>query len=264
MSYILDAIRKSEQQRQRETRPALPTVQVSSYAEAPSASPWYVLLAAVLICAGILIGWWRPWQKSISAPVVEPAVTVPNSTSVPRSMSVPTPPPPVAAKETALPLPAEKVTTTHPPVRDESKSRRRDTPAVLKHAPPVRVAQPIPAGKAPLIALPASGTAQTPAPSTEKSVVAALAPAIDAGSGETAQEQKIIGIAELPLAIQQEIPKMTISGYAYSSVPRERSVGINDHLLQEGDTLVPGLRLEQINPDNLVFSYKKYRFRHGL
>lgn len=45
---------------------------------------------------------------------------------------------------------------------------------------------------------------------------------------ETAQEQKIIAMTELPLAIQQEIPKMSISGHAYSNMPKERIVGIND------------------------------------
>ena len=81
---------------------------------------------------------------------------------------------------------------------------------------------------------------------------------------ETVQEQKIIAMTELPLAIQQEIPKMTISGHAYSTVPKERIVGINDRLLQEGEYLSPGLRLEQITADGLVFSYKKYLFRHSL
>jgi general secretion pathway protein B len=64
--------------------------------------------------------------------------------------------------------------------------------------------------------------------------------------------------------IQQEIPVMSIPVHTYSTTPKERVVGINDRLLQEGDYLAPGLKLEQIAPDGVIFSYKNYLFRHGL
>ena len=41
-------------------------------------------------------------------------------------------------------------------------------------------------------------------------------------------------------------------------------VGINDRLVQEGQYLADGLKLEQITPDGLIFSYKSYRFRKSL
>jgi hypothetical protein len=34
--------------------------------------------------------------------------------------------------------------------------------------------------------------------------------------------------------------------------------------MREGGYLTPGLMLEQITPDGMIFSYKGYRFRHGL
>ena len=81
---------------------------------------------------------------------------------------------------------------------------------------------------------------------------------------DAAQEQKVIPMAELPLQIQQEIPAMTIPLHAYSSKPRDRLVSINDRMLREGESLTPGLRLEQITQDGLIFSYKGYRFRRGV
>jgi len=56
---------------------------------------------------------------------------------------------------------------------------------------------------------------------------------------------------------------MSISVHAYSSKPRERLAGINSQLLHEGDFAAPGLKLEQITPDGMVFSYKGYSFRRG-
>jgi general secretion pathway protein B len=77
-------------------------------------------------------------------------------------------------------------------------------------------------------------------------------------------DQKVVPMAELPLQVQQEIPAMTIPLHAYSSKPRDRLVSINDRMLREGESLTPGLRLEQITPDGLIFSYKGYRFRRSV
>lgn len=113
--------------------------------------------------------------------------------------------------------------------------------------------------------LPVQITNEAATPTMEKTILPSLESNGTNGIvDETAQEQKIIAMTELPLAIQQEIPKMSISGHAYSTVPKERIVGLNDRLLQEGEYLSPGLRLEQITADGLVFSYKKYLFRHSL
>ena len=79
-----------------------------------------------------------------------------------------------------------------------------------------------------------------------------------------AQEQKAIPMAELPLQIQYEIPAMTVQLHAYSSNPSERLVYINSTKLREGGSLMLGLRLEQITPDGMIFSYKGYRFQHGI
>ena len=40
-------------------------------------------------------------------------------------------------------------------------------------------------------------------------------------------------------------------------------VGINNRMLHEGDTVEPGLVLEQITPEGMVLSFKGYRFVRG-
>ena len=79
-----------------------------------------------------------------------------------------------------------------------------------------------------------------------------------------AQEQKAIAFDELPVQIQREIPAITVQLHSYSSKPDERLVYINSTRVQEGDSLMPGLRLEQITPDGMIFSYKGYRFKRGI
>jgi len=77
-------------------------------------------------------------------------------------------------------------------------------------------------------------------------------------------EDKVLAMSELPPAIQQEIPPLSISVHAYSSKPADRIVGINDKLLREGGIVPPGLTLDEVTPDGMVFSFKGYRFKRGL
>ena len=43
-----------------------------------------------------------------------------------------------------------------------------------------------------------------------------------------------------------------------------RLAGINNRMLREGEYVVPGLQLEQITPDGMIFGYKGYSFRRGV
>ena len=52
--------------------------------------------------------------------------------------------------------------------------------------------------------------------------------------------------------------------HAYSGSPRDRLVGINNRMLREGDYVAPGLKLEQITPEGMIFGYKGYSFRRGV
>ena len=72
MSYILEALKKSDQQRQLGATPTLQAAQVTVPAPKRPLFIYYGLLAAVLLGAGIMIGWLRPWQPELPPPVTEP------------------------------------------------------------------------------------------------------------------------------------------------------------------------------------------------
>jgi general secretion pathway protein B len=96
--------------------------------------------------------------------------------------------------------------------------------------------------------------AAAPAPAPEK----------PAGPADTAPEQKVIAMSELPAAVRQALPPMQILLHQYSPRPRNRFVTINNQTLQEGESVAPGLTLEQITPDGMVLSFMGYRFRRGV
>ena len=214
MSYILDALRKSDEQRRRGATPTLLTPQAATVTPGRSGILSYGLPAAVvLVGAGIAIGSLRPWQTG------QP---VPAQKSPPAVQSVPALA--AAALEPQVPEVAK--------IERKNRSRKapREAVAVVRE--------------------------EAKKPETDK--------ADGARPGDPAQEQKVVAFAELPVFIQEEMPKLSISVHAYSPVPRDRLVGINDRVLREGENVAPGLLLEQITLDGMIMSYRGYRFRRGV
>ena len=229
MSYILDALKKSDQQRQRGATPTLQVAQVTVAAPKRPIIIYYGLLAAVLLGAGIVIGWLRPWQPEQPLHETEP-------------IAAPAP------LTTLAPL-------TAPPEMPSKKSQEFPAPNLTRAGPAVPVAGAMKPSNPTLVS--SAPIAAVPMP--DKSM-----PEKSASIAEDAQEQKAIPVNELPLQIQQEIPAMTVQLHSYSSKPGERFVYINSSKLREGESLMPGLRLEQITPDGMIFSYKGYRFQRGI
>lgn len=211
MSYILDALRKSDQQRQRGAAPTLRTAPVTAVAAKQPAFLLVGLFAAVLLGAGIAIGWLRPWQPE-QAPAPQAVAANPLDSS-PRQ----------AAQSAPAPAPMNRV---------------------------------MPAG--------ANAMTRSTAPIAANTAPAEATPAPEESADTGRREQKVMTMAELPVPMQDQIPKMSISVHAYSAKPADRLVGINGRLLREGDYPAPDLRLEQITPDGMILSYKGYRFRHGV
>ena len=224
MSYILEALKKSDQQRQRGAAPTLQAAQVTVAAPKRPLFIYYGLLAAVLLGAGIMIGWLRPWQPEQPPPETEPIAAPAPLTARPEMLS-----------KTAQEFPAPNLTRAGQPVPVVG-AMKPNNPALVS-----------------------SGTPSAAAPIPDKTM-----PEKPASLVGVAQEQKAIPMDELPLQIRQEIPAMTVQLHAYSSKPSERLVYINSIRLLEGGSLMLGLRLEQITPDGMIFSYKGYRFKRSI
>lgn len=228
MSFILDALRKSDQQRQRGMSPP-PMI-----APVPPASPrqpaifWYALIAVALIGAGALLGAMsRRHAESESAVHDTPA---PASASNVAAASDGGP-----AVSAAPPLP--------PPSMPAEKSKKEN--ALL--SPPV--------------AAQTSGAAPVPALAA---ISAPAAVSVEAGQGTAAGAAIAATAADLPSSLQQEVPQPAILIHSYSATPASRFVFIGDRKWREGESPAPGLRLEQITADGAIFNYKGYRFRRGI
>jgi general secretion pathway protein B len=76
--------------------------------------------------------------------------------------------------------------------------------------------------------------------------------------------KKIYSFKELPEGIRKELPPLSLSIALYSNDPATRIARIDGQSLREGQDLAPGLRLEQIIEHGAILSYRNYRFRIGI
>ncbi len=229
MSYILDALRRADAERERGTVPSLQSQQQSigeddAVAARPRPLAWAVIALAVALLA--TLAWMFFGSPSAPSRVpIEGAVA-----------PVPAPLPPLPPAEPAA-------VTTVTPTNDVAAAA-----AVAVPAPPRRPA-----------------LAAQPAPPTRASVDAkraAARPAIAAppGVAKDSGEARIYAPAELPEEIRRELPKVAIGGSSYSGDAASRMVMINGQVFHEGDRLGPGLVLENIRRKSAVFAYKGWRY----
>jgi general secretion pathway protein B len=261
MSYILDALKKSEKERQHGTAPDILTAQ-DVQAQEPKKRPlWpYLLLVALLLNAGVLLLWLGPWHSKKPHVVVqsvggqqhesdrlESANNVSDARSPITASTIDTAKtfgPKVGAvekhlvpeSELVVPKPDEKLVKT---VReDQPVESKADMKGSLKVSPSVP--------KQPAV------VSQVPSESKpDNNIVSTV-------------ENKVYNLKDLPLSIQQGLPDFNITVAIYSNDPASRMVKINGQLMREGQYLTAGLKLEEITQDGVIFSYQNYRFRVGM
>ncbi|MDO8035957.1 general secretion pathway protein GspB [Janthinobacterium sp. SUN128] len=232
MSYILEALKKSQAERQLGELPSIHAPQVQLHDTAASGAarraPVWLALGGVTVAVAAALLLWQPWQAAANAPAAIPVVPAVLAQAVPAP--VPAAPPPAA------PAPAPVPVAQVPPV-----------PAAVTAAP-VHHARPVPEPKQ---ESPGQAAAPVPAP--------AAAPAMPAPAPSA--EETVPGMRDLPEPIQRQIPPVAIGGYIYSKNPADRLLLIDKVLRHEGEELAPGLVLEKLQPKAAIFSFKGYRYR---
>ena len=67
-------------------------------------------------------------------------------------------------------------------------------------------------------------------------------------------------MSELPEDVRAGLPALTVGGAMYSQTAANRMLIINGQVVREGDTLAPGLVLEQIKLKSAVLRVKGLRY----
>jgi general secretion pathway protein B len=231
MSYILDALKRADAERERGAVPGLHARQVVAPASQAAYSVQqrvWIAVAAALALAGIAAAglWiWQTPDDSVRLAVVEPAVVNP-----------PAPAP------SAQPAPA---TNALPPAPQSAPAASR---AAL--SPPLPVSAPAAIRPAPS----ARAIATQPQPRPQPEPVAKAA-----ASQAAAPAVRLLG--ELPENMRRQIPPLVITGSVYSKNPDKRLLLVNNQVLTQGSPAAPDVNLEEIQAKSSVFSFRGTRFR---
>jgi len=240
MSFILDALKKSESDRQRQSGPSLFEVKVAPPRR--TLPVWAVVVAALLLINVAVISWML---------LRHPATQQPPSTS-----PVAPPPPAVAAR-----APSEPPANTAPPPAAPPAQQAARPPGESQPPAAAPLAAAPPAGP-PDSAPPAGGAERSIGPGTpsggEGAEPSDTAPAVEPAAGAQG------GTGDLPLYQQivssAGLPDLHLDLHVFAARPQDRFVMVNMHRLGEGDSLPNGVQVEAIRPDGVVLSYRGTRF----
>jgi len=232
MSFILDALRKSENARQRHSGPALTEVPFGRRREG---RPWWVWAIAALLGINLIVLLVVLLRSPDPAPVAQ---VMPPPAAVAATPRPATAPPTVAPAQTAaLPAPVDPVAATALPARSlaeeaaaAAESTDPDAAALAANVP----------DRAPIVRPLRSGT-----PST---------------TSQAGSEENLPTLNELTGDRAVGMPPMHLDIHVYSTNPAERFVFINMRKYTEGATLTEGPLLEKIRTDGVVLNQRGFRF----
>jgi len=221
MSFILDALKKSDSKRQGGAVPKLETVHQRHTPPRKKRLSWRGILLLVLILnAAVLLWLFAPGEELIS--------------TAHNKMEIPTTPSGPAVKDVKRPTSAKTVTTSN---------KEQSQPTLELQG--IQLSTP---------AEPTQEATQAPA------VISFIErPLLQADPAE--EKNKIPPIEELPASLREDIPEMHMSVHAYyQDNPSANLIRINGQIMRTGDQLSDKYLLEEITSEGAVFRYAGYRY----
>jgi len=273
VSFILDALRKSEHERQRQSGPAIVDVPVAT--PKPRTNHWATIAVALLVVNLVAVAVLLLWRSRD-----EPAPAAVPSAQPQASEPAPAPAAPPAA---ARPVPSPQATLTE----------TRPVPSVPLAAPPTLSPPGAPAAAAgghnpladevsgaapPMESELASAAAGVPAgppavtPARRGSVVYETLPEADPPPARPQAEPSLPSGDPRPHAARRDlpaaddlsargiVPEQRLELHVYSNRPQERFVFINSKRYREGDVTQEGARIEEITSDGVVLELRGTRY----
>lgn len=241
MSFILDALRKSEAARRRSEAPDLFATMPQAAEPERARRTWPLWAAAGLGVLSLIAAIWLVAQRPSVAPSTTPGTTRVDDTSAPTSEA---PPPAPAAPIAASPA------SDSPPVVERPGTQ----------TPPVATAAPVDA--APVASAPAAPPSiATPATTTPRELPPpppAAAPPVPPPASD-----QPIALADLDPATRNQLPPLKLSMHLWNETPSGRFVILDGQRLKEGDVLGEVV-VERITRDGAVLVWRGGRLKIAL
>lgn len=282
MSFILDALRKSEKERRAKQSESLTDQMLTDDATPAhrSRSAWWIGLTMVGLLVMLVVFAWFARQQT--EPAIVARKSAQTSTPSPSSSEANQ----VAITEKEMPPAVEQTQSVDSEVAPSSNQASR--PADNRHAPLMlrKKALQVEQQNTSSEAASKAETDNPTSPSAHEAMDEDPAEVVDdeietdieddiaeneaPKPAETAANTpppvskpagNIPFLEELPYEIRQTVPKMTINVLYYSSNPAERFVIINMKKYKTGELTKDSVDLKEIRRDSLVMSYQNQTFR---
>ncbi len=241
MSYILEALKKSEKERQLDEIPdlqadhSLPPSKREERKSPVWRTPKVVISGAACVAALL---WWKLSAEPPVSVAETPLKTIP-------AASVPEIPPQKVSQV------VEKADAVLPVVNEQPVKKNSQAVAHSEKPSSPSVAT---VGRKKIVSRPTAVLTSAPIPARK----------IDSSPPEKAEFSLPPLMEDLPVAIRAGIPDLTFAGHVYSEVAAKRLIIINNRIVREGDLISNGLSLKQIDPDGVVLQYERSVFRVKL
>jgi len=253
MSILLEALRKSEKNQHSHETPTIHSEDQSTAVSEPlQIGPLTLLLVAALFVSGWFV--WRQYQLPSGSEQPAASQAADNVRAVT--------PPVVVDEQGAQPAPASTIANT------PREQKRTPVESFQPSAGDVSLKEQGKAGRAagdPIATAPAANKQ----PASNAAAVAGTQVSKSAASDSQVRSQPEkyhpgepapISYWELPDAVRSDVPEIKFSVLVYATDPDDRFVLINGQRLKQGDSAQPGLVVQEIRRDGVIFSYRLYQF----
>jgi general secretion pathway protein B len=254
MSYILDALKKSDQERRQGEIPTLESdhavlIAVRNQRSARKRKMLFLLFSACLLV--LAAGLWQ-WRSQTDIPRIIKKTAAQEQTAVVAESALQSPSQPAGQNvPDQLDVPAEK------PASQAAVPAQESAPP--PPAPAQRVPETVPVTIAePTVVPPATENQAAPRPQAEQ-------PPPPPPAKATSQPDKNPPLLkDLPVAQQKNIPNISMAGHVYSDEPARRMIMINNKIVREGERIGDNLKLVRITWDGVILSHDNTEFQIKL
>ncbi len=246
MSYILDALKKSEEKR------GTPNVPVDRPVSAPASEygKRRFSLSIMFIVAALVAGWSiAQWQAPDEKYVPDIQTAAPAANTV------------VPLKTGKIEPEKNKPEMFEPeaiePEVIEPENNQLETPFRLKSRKPER--------SSPVIHVEENRPVfRTVTPDSPVDGINSISPTNDVEDLTLSGNRTIQSRHELPIEVQQSIPDIKIEGHIYDVDPLARMVIINGKVRKEHQSISSGLSVQEVTADGVILNYQDTMFHMGV
>ncbi|MFT5139347.1 MAG: general secretion pathway protein B [Lysobacterales bacterium] len=243
MSFLLDALRKSENQKRLGNAPSIHSTTDPGRTTHKRFNP--ALLILILLPALLVVSWYG-WQVFLDTNQVVSETVKPKETFSSSREEEGRP-----SKINNLPAIPQQL-----PSGGTVNSERTPVETYQPQTSPVEARQAI---SAPQEASPETIMIQELSKTIEPEILEVETSQVP-DSGSSTPRLEAISYWQLPEAIRQELPELRISVLVYAEKPDDRFILLNGRRLVEGDEVQSGMLLMEIRRLGVIFRYRHYQF----